>query len=286
MKNSVPIKEDFSMFHSCVHTHSNFCDGADAPEAMVLEALQHGFVSLGFSSHGHSTLDPCAMSEEGEVLYREEVLRLRQVYGHQIDILLGQEHEALSPYAQYPYDYLIESLHWIFHQGEYLPIDWDCQRAQHNADTHFGGDYYAYCRAYYDACTAAYCHSPAQICGHLDLVSKFNEGGRLFDETDPRYLGPAKDALAAAVERGMVLELNTGAIARGYRTAPYPSIPLLHHLKDIGGQIIVTSDCHNKNYLTCFYDQAGSLLEHCGFTHTVVLTAEGFREEPLTKSIP
>lgn len=266
------------MFYSCVHTHTSFCDGSDTPEALVRTALELGFSSLGFSGHGHSTLDPCAMSEEGELAYRQEILRLREVYGGQIDILLGQEHEALAPYADYPYDYLIESLHWICHQGIYLPIDWSRDRIEANVKSHFGGDFYAFCHAYYDACIQAYGTSPAQICGHLDLVSKFNEAGDLFDPQDPRYLAPAKDAMAAAVERGMVIEVNTGAIARGYRTAPYPARPLLMHLKDLGGQVIVTSDCHNKAHLCCWYEQAAQLLSSCGFTHTLTLDRQGFRE--------
>ena len=28
------------------------------------------------------------------------------------------------------------------------------------------------------------------VIGHFDLVTKFNEGGCMFDESDPRYIGP------------------------------------------------------------------------------------------------
>ena len=76
----------------------------------------------------------------------------------------------------------------------------------------------------------------------------------------------------------MVVELNTGAISRGYRTAPYPSIPLLRHLKDLNGKIIVTSDCHNKAHLTCWYDEAAELLKSCGFRSVMQLRKHGFEE--------
>ena len=268
-------------FRSCVHSHTNLCDGKNTPEEMVLAALEHDFVSFGFSGHGHSEFDRFSMSEENELLYRQEVRRLRQVYGDRIEILLGVEHEAITPYPDFPYEYMLESLHYINYGGEKLAIDWSKERTLDNVAHHFGGDHYAYCRAYFDACIAAYEHSPAQICGHLDSVTKFNEGFCLFDETDPRYLSAAKDAMAAAVERGMVLELNTGAISRGYRTAPYPSMDLLKHLKDLKGEIIVTSDCHNKDHLACWYDQAPALLKACGFDHTLVLRKQGFVEEGL-----
>ena len=79
----------------------------------------------------------------------------------------------------------------------------------------------------------------------------------------------------------MAVELNTGAISRGYRTAPYPSIPLLKHLRDIGGSVIVPSDCHNKGHLTCFYPEAAELLRSCGFRTTLRLRKNGFEELPL-----
>ena len=268
-------------FRSCVHSHTNLCDGKNSPEEMILAALEHRFVSFGFSGHGHADFDPFSMSEENERVYRQEVLRLRRVYGDRLEILLGVEHEAITPYPDFPYEYMLESLHYINYGGEKLAIDWSKDRTIDNARRHFGGDHYAYCAAYFRACCEAYEHSPAQICGHLDLVTKFNEDFCLFDETDPRYLRAAKEAMAAAVDRGMVLELNTGAISRGYRTAPYPSADLLKHLKDIGGQVIVTSDCHNKDHLVCWYDRAPELLKACGFTHTLVLRAQGFAEEGL-----
>ena len=264
-------------FQSCVHTHTHFCDGKDAPEALVLEALDRGFVSLGFSGHGWAEYDTAAMTPEHEEQYRREIRRLQQAYADRLEILLGQEHDALSPYAAYPYDYLIESLHHIAWDGELLCIDWGSDRTEANI-RRCGGDPYVYCRAYFEACAAAYERSPAQIAGHLDLVAKFNEGGRQFDEQDPRYLAPAKEAMACAVERGMAVELNTGAIARGYRTTPYPSPALLCHLKDLGGRVIVTSDCHNKANLTCWYQEAAELLKACGFRSALRLRKDGFEE--------
>lgn len=269
------------MLRSCVHTHTRFCDGIDTPAEMVQAALALGFVSLGFSGHGHSPLDPAAMSVEGEKTYREEVTRLQALYAGQLEILLGQEHEGFSPYSDYPYSYLIESLHWINRDGQWLGMDWSRERTEENVRLHFGGDYFAYCRAYYEACASVYEKSPAQICGHLDLLTKFNEGSCMFDMDDPRYLESARQALRVAVERGMVVELNTGAIARGYRLTPYPIPALLRHLRDIGGEVIVTADCHDRRFLTCWYDNAEALLRELGYTHTLVLRKGGFQEQAL-----
>ena len=55
----------------------------------------------------------------------------------------------------------------------------------------------------------------------------------------------------------------------------------LEVLKELKGEIIVTSDCHNKDHLTCWYDEAPALLRACGFDHTLVLRKQGFVEEGL-----
>lgn len=264
------------VLRSCVHTHSTFCDGASAPAETVRAALDLGFVSLGFSGHGAASYDSAAMTPEAELQYRREILRLRDAYAGRLDILLGQEHDALSPYADFPYDYLIESVHYIESLGEKLCVDWG--RAETEAHIRRFGAPYAYCRAYFETCAAAYEKSPAQIAGHLDLVAKFNMAGDLFDETDPRYLAPAREAVAAALARGMAVEVNTGAIARGYRSVPYPAPPLLRVVRDLGGRVILTSDCHDAARLAFWYPEAAALLRAEGFRSALVLRRDGFHE--------
>ena len=262
------------LFHSCVHTHTVFCDGADTPQAMAEAALALQFVSLGFSGHGAAAYDSAAMTPEKEQAYQESVLALRQQYQGRLEILLGVEHDSLAPYSAFPYDYLIESVHYFAHEGELLCVD----LSREETVSHIArfADPYAYCKAYFAQCAAAYEKSPAQIAGHLDLVAKFNEGGALFDEDDPRYRAAALEAMDAAVSRGMAVEVNTGAIARGYRTVPYPAPPLLKALREMGGQVILTSDCHDSRNLTCHYRESAELLRSCGFTEALVLRRDGF----------
>lgn len=268
-------------FRSCIHTHSIYCDGKDAPEDMVRQALALGFVSLGFSGHGYAPYDIASMTQENEAVYRTEVRRLQAVYGDRLEILLGQEHDALAPYADYPYDYLLESVHYLDCGGVIRTVDYSAAMTAETISDYFGGDPYAYCRLYYAVCAAAYEKSPAQIAGHVDLVTKFVERGVPMDQEDPRYLGPAKESVACAIERGLVLEINSGAISRGYRTTPYPAPALLRHIRDLGGQVIVTSDCHDRNHLTCHYSQIAELLKAHGFRSTLRLRKQGFEELPL-----
>ena len=264
-------------FLSCVHTHTNFCDGKDAPEGLVQRALELGFVSLGFSSHGPTFWDEYAMKPEAVPRYQAELRRLQQVYGDRLEILIGVEHDSLGEAPGEGYDYVIESVHAIEQDGQLFYVDWSQERL--DAALAAFGDPYAYAKAYFTACAAAYEKSPAIIAGHLDLLTKFNERVPVFDETDPRYLHAAFEALDSALDNGLVPELNTGAISRGYRTAPYPGIPILERMVEKKAPIIVTSDCHDARYLDCHYAESVELAKACGVKSLVRLTKKGWIEE-------
>ena len=265
-------------FLSCVHTHTHFCDGKDAPEVFVKKALELGYVSLGFSGHAPTYWDEAAMSKESLQQYIAEIQRLQQTYDGQIEILLGIEWGKLSDRDNFPYDYSIESVHG-FKVGERLCfVDWSWEKVLPGIEEVFGGDVYAYTKAYYEACCTSYEKSTSQIAGHLDLVTKFNEKYPVMDPTDPRYLSAALEAADTAISRGLVLEVNTGAISRGYRTTPYPHPAILKYLLERNAPVVVTSDCHDARYLDCHYDETAELLRSIGFKSTLRLRKDGWEE--------
>ena len=73
----------------------------------------------------------------------------------------------------------------------------------------------------------------------------------------------AAEALAGKIP---YFEVNTGAIARGYRTTPYPSLFIMKELKRLGFCTVISSDCHNSAFLDCGYDLSAVLLRECGYT--------------------
>lgn len=267
-----------AVIRSNIHTHTCFCDGKDTPKAMAQAALDLGFVSLGFSGHGLWPWYEEAMTEAGQTQYRREVLALKEQYKGRMDILLGVEHDGGQVYDDLDWDYMIESVHDLPFDGKFYSIDWELPRTEALIRDFCGGDPYELTRQYFEFCAQSYARSPAQVAGHVDLITKFNEGGRLFDEADPRYLGPALEALETAVRRGMVVELNTGAMARGCRSLPYPGPALLKRLKELNGPIMLSSDCHDRRHLTCWYEEAEEYLRSFGFDHAVILTAQGWQE--------
>ena len=77
---------------------------------------------------------------------------------------------------------------------------------------------------------------------------------------------PAKEALACAVERGMVVELNTGAISRRYRKSPYPAPPILQRIAQKGGKVLLSGDSHSAASLCCAFDRCEELVKALGLT--------------------
>ena len=120
-----------------------------------------------------------------------------QKYSGKIEVLLGIEFDALSDIDVSDFDYVIGSAHYVKCGGEYLSIDESPEEFERICRKCFGGDYYAFAEEYYRT-VALLASRKISIVGHLDLITKFNEGNRLFDMEDPRYLAAAKGAICTA----------------------------------------------------------------------------------------
>jgi len=270
-------------YKQCLHTHSILCDGKDTLEEMVLSAIDKGFDSIGFS--GHSFMDIYAefsMSEDDVAVYKAEIARLQQVYGDRIRIWCGLEKDNYTTLSTDGFDYLIGSVHVMKHEQGLLFIDWTAERTRENIEKVFGGDGLAYAKCYFEAVADLPNHGSFDILGHFDLLTKFNEKEPdLFDTESPEYRAAATRAAEALVGKVKYFEVNTGAISRGYRTTPYPDPYIIKEMKRLGFCAIISSDCHDRNFLDCGYEEAKRLLLEAGFTEHYVLKEEGFVAIPL-----
>lgn len=264
---------------SNIHTHTAFSDGKNAPQEMAEAALKLGFHTLGFSDHGHADYDDCSMSAAAEPEYRREILRLKAAYAGRLHILLGYERDWLSGADISPYDYAIESVHYVSIDGALVCVDDTPERLMEGVRL-CGGDPYRLCRAYFRT-VAACCAGGARVLGHMDLVAKFNGRRPLFDEADPRYLACALEAADAAADSGMLIEVNTGAIARGWRAQPYPAPAILRHLAKRRAPVVITSDCHDARFLDCAFRETAERLRACGFQTAVEARGDDFEEYAL-----
>lgn len=247
-----------------LHTHTCFCDGKDEPEEMVKKAIDLGFSVLGFSGHEYSINDEeFCMSKENTLRYRREVLRLKEAYRGQIDIYLGVERDYLGEGDDYPYDYIIGSVHYaIAEDGTPVCVDKSEQDMVQDVEKYFGGDYRAYVESYYSLVADVVRKTGCDIVGHFDLVTKFNEGCKYFDEESGWYKAAALSALRAVLdsEKKPIIEINTGAMARGYRSEPYPADFILWEIAKSDCPVILGSDCHDKEQLDFGFKELSEFL--------------------------
>lgn len=262
-----------------LHTHSTFCDGKSTPEQIVLSAIEKNFSAIGFSGHAYTPYDLryCMKDTEG---YIREILRLKEKYQTKIRVFLGTEEDAFAPVDRARYDYIIGSCHYCRTGEKYLPIDSShghfktCLAA-------FDGDFLRMAESYYGAFCRYISERKPDVIGHFDLLTKYDEQGELSLLGDAHYRKIAEKYLYEAIKSHCIFEVNTGAITRGLRTAPYPSEHLLHILKKEGAPLTLTSDSHEAETLDSGFTEARATLRDIGFRELFVLTEAGFVSTPL-----
>ncbi|MFI3313576.1 MAG: histidinol-phosphatase [Eubacteriales bacterium] len=262
-----------------LHTHTTFCDGKNTAEEMVLDAISKGLTSLGFSGHAPLPItNTWAMTRETLPQYIAEVHRLQAKYEGQLEIFLGLENEYILQTAPTPFDYTICSVHMIEQSGQ-VEIDNTSELLVSSVTRYYGADPIGSVHDYYDLVVkAAGC---GDILGHFDLICKFNDKTGLYQETESPYLDIASEALVACMEQDVIVELNTGAMARGNRSVPYPNPQFYDLIAEKKGRVVITSDAHSTDALGYYYNESVELLKSHGIFTQQMLTKNGFIEVPL-----
>lgn len=260
------------MINSDFHTHTIFCDGKPIPDEMVRAAVKKGMTALGFSGHSHTPFDESyCMSKGNTENYINVVTKLKAQFSDKIEIYLGIERDFYSDIKDLSkFDYVISSVHFVNKDGEYLAVDESEEVFKRNVSKHYGGDYFAFCEDYYKTVQASANVACADIIGHFDLVMKFNEEDRLFDTGNKRYISAVNEALYMLAAKDKILEINTGAMSRGYRSVPYPMADILVKWNKLGGRIIFSGDAHDADGLCYKFADAEKLAVKCGFREAVV----------------
>ncbi len=234
-----------------LHVHTCYCDGIDTPEDIVDAAIKKGLDTIGFSGHSYTFFDESyCMSIENTKKYFDKIQALKEMHKNKIKILCGLELDYYSDFNTSGFDYTIGSVHYLHIENEYIAVDHIFETLDYAAEKYFGGDYYSLCEEYFKTAGNVLEKTKADIIGHFDLITKFNEKEPRFDVTHPRYVEAYKNAIDRLLPYGKPFEINTGAISRGYRSAPYPHPDIISYIKSRGGKLILSSDSHKKETLT------------------------------------
>lgn len=233
-----------------LHVHSTFSDGKNTPEEIILAAIEKGIETIGFSDHSYTFFDESyCISKDNIESYKQEINTLKEKYKDKIKVLCGIEQDYYSKEPTNDYDYVIGSVHYIKICDEYIPIDANCETLVAAAQKYFKGDLISLAEEYFKTVAQIVEKTNCDIIGHFDLIRKFNEENKLFDENSPRYRKASMNAAKALLKYDRKFEINTGAISRGYRTTPYPSKEILELIFNNNGEIVFSSDSHRKDTL-------------------------------------
>ena len=261
-----------------LHTHTTRCDGIDTPEKVVLTAISKGFDSIGFSGHSHMKYSSFKhITHSTTAAYRHEIYALKEKYRGKIDIFCGIEYEMLCDDSKDGWEYMIGSTHYLCHGGETFNIDLSASDFEKMVNERFGGDGMALVKCYYEHISRLPQYGKFDLIGHFDLITKNIDRLSLFDTDSHLYLKYATDAMDALKGKIDLFEVNSGAIARGYRKTPYPMKNLLCEFQKRGFGAIISSDCHNATQLDLYFDESAELLSECGFKEKYILTENGFK---------
>ena len=234
--------------------------------------------------------------------YLAEIARLKETYADQLQIYSGLELDyysmvqsgsicgkdlengtldtgsvindspifSLSELSKF--DYIIASVHYIVKNGICYPIDHSPEQQLHCIQNAFDSDVYAMAQYYFDLLCEHVERVKPTVVGHFDVITKFS----LMPEDDERYCEIARTTLRRILKTCPYIEVNTGAIARGWRKTPYPGHDLLETILKEGGEVVLGSDSHHRDNLIFYFDETVKQLKTLGFDHVSVFNGKGF----------
>ena len=248
------------------HTHTRWCDGKDTAESMVLAAIGRGFTDIGFSPHMAFPLaHDWELSPADAGSYVGEIRALGEKYAGDIKVWCGGEADYIrgitdpdrSRYRHLGLDYLIGSVHTVISpDGRELHVDASPASLTDGLRDVFRGDSRLFVQSYFEQ-QREMLQYDFDVVGHPDLVRKFNLKHPYFDENASWYMEELEKTADAIAASGKIVEVNTGAISRGWLDDAYPSEPFRAMLRSRGVRFILSSDSHAASTVDCAFDRFG-----------------------------
>ena len=221
------------------HTHTVRCNHAGGTEKEYVEAaIEKGFQILGFSDHTPQPYPPeyrsrIRMGMEELDDYTETLLKLREAYKDDINILIGLEAEYSVHYFEklletvltFPIDYLILGQH-------YVPDEVDGFYAGTETDEE------SKLQAYVDTAIAGMETGKFTYLAHPDLIR--------YTGSDAVYFSHMSRLIEASIRLNIPLEVNMYGFVGGRW---YPSDRFYSLASVMGAQFVIGCDAHNPKII-------------------------------------
>lgn len=252
------------------HLHTPLCRHASgSPGDYLAEARRKGLKEIGFADHFPLGLLGFTPQSEVTMLPAELPGYVRQIgklakttgditvkLGIEVDYLPGTAGKLDDILSEYPFDYVIGSVHFM--------DQWDFTHPAHAADFETADLDEAYTRYFglvHEACRSGL----FDIIGHIDVIKKF--GYRPAGCIEHYWSRTAR----ILKETGTCLELNTAG-----RDAPvgefYPDHAFLEICRSEGVPVTLGSDAHSPGQVGRHFAEGTALLEAAGYREMAVFT--------------
>ncbi len=264
------------------HSHSHYCDGAEAPELYITKAIQQGFSVWGLSSHAPVSF-PCkwTMKQDQLSIYHNEINTLKRTYGEKIQIYTGLEVDFIPGISscasfredEFTYDFLIGSVHFVDHFSDGTPweIDGRHEVFLKGLNQIFEGSIQTAVERYYELIREMVLTDSPDIIGHLDKIRIQNEDGALFTGEEGWYKDAVMATLEVIRERKVIVEVNTRGVYKGIVKSPYPETWILEQMCQMGIPITLNSDAHHPREIQGAFPETAQMLREIGFGEVQVL---------------
>ncbi|MBI4856012.1 MAG: histidinol-phosphatase HisJ [Acetobacterium woodii] len=275
------------------HIHSDYCDGKNTLEEMVVAGITAGLTSLGLSSHLPLPFtNDWTMKEEYIDQYLNDVKNLKEKYASIIELYCGIEidffidRQDISDLAKKiipRLDYTIMSIHTLGNtKGDDVSyIDESQHDFEQGIEKYYQGDTQAYIKEYYQGIAKMVTMFEPDILGHLDLIKKYNQNNYFFNEKDSWYQETVKRCLDVIATTKTKIEINTGANMRTPGVGRYPSDWMIPEMKKRNIPITIGGDSHSVTGIVYEYEEAEIYLEKCGYHEYWMLNKGRWEAQPL-----
>ena len=258
------------------HMHTPLCGHAvGEPFEYVERAVKVGLKEIGFSDHApfvHMVDPRVTMSREQLPLYYRMIEDVRERYKNKIKIKVAIEADFIPGYESktkeilddYPYDYVIGSVHFIKDWG----FDDPAQRERWNQR-----DVDSVYHDYYDLLRRSAASKMYDIMAHVDLVKKF--GNRASEDMTEEVRQTAK----VFKESGVAVEINTSGLRKPVGEM-YPVFWNLEIYAEAGVPLTFGSDAHDPGDVGKDFEAAVALVKKAGFKEYVL-----FKNRKIERSV-
>lgn len=275
-----------------LHTHSCFCDGKEAPEKYVKQAIDIGFHTLGFSGHAPLPFENTFSIKNNDILnYCNTILKLKKKYKEKINIFLSLEMDYIPGISwdfsvlknNYNLDYSIGSVHLVKNDNNEKLWFIDGAKAEiydNGLDEIFNGNIKEGVSHYYNQINNMILFQKPDILGHFDKIKMHNKN-RYFSEQELWYKKLVKQSLKLVSEKNVIVEVNTRGIYKERCNSLFPGEDILHQMYMLDIPITLSSDAHHPLELNKYFEEAKYILKNTGFKNLMYFSDQGWKKQKI-----